>query len=142
MRKEVLVAIILGVGLGLAVAFGIWRANLALAPKLGALQTEAPLASPEPDNFSELVITQPENNLVVTKDTTLIKGAATPRATVVVTTGIDEYILEADADGSFEKEIELKVGLNEIKVISFDDSGSESQKRLVVVYTTELGETE
>lgn len=142
MRKEVLVAIVLGVGLGLAVAFGIWRANLALAPKQNSLQTEAPLVSPEPEDFSELVVTQPENNLVVMKDTTVIKGAATPQATIVITTGEDEYVLEADSDGSFEKEVELAAGPNEIKIASFDDLGSESQERLVVVYTTELSEGE
>lgn len=138
MRKEVFFAIILGVGLGVAVAFGVWRANLALVPKKDGLKTEVPLVSPKPTNFSELVITVPENNLVVTEDKTEIKGATTPRATVVITTGKEEYIFEAGTDGSFEKEVELAAGPNEIRIISYDDSGTESQERLVIVYTTEL----
>lgn len=140
MRKEVLVAIILGVGLGLAVAFGIWRANLALAPK-GA-QTENPLPTPGINAFSELVLTQPENNTVSEKDTVEVHGATQPFSTITITTGAEDYILEADNEGGFMQEVKLASGPNEIVVTSFDDEGEGTQEKLIVVYTTELGKAE
>lgn len=137
MRKEVLFAIILGVGLGVAVAFGIWRANQALAPREQA-QNQNTVPTPGPENFSELVITDPENQTVVFQDSVTIRGATTPGTTLAILTSDDEYILEADKEGGFEQEVKLVGGPNEIKVISFDESGGTSEERLVVVFTTEL----
>lgn len=137
MRREVLIAIVLGVGLGLAVAFGIWRANLALAPR-NAAQTENPLPTPGIEAFSELVLTQPETNTVVTKDSVELKGATNPGSTVAILTGSEEYVLQVDEEGSFEQEVDLAAGPNEVIVTSYDAAGNESLEKLIVVYTTEL----
>lgn len=139
MRKEVLLAIILGVGLGVVVAFGIWRANQALTPRDTA-QNQNVLPMPKPEDFSELVITEPENQAVVSQDSVIVRGAATPGATIAILASGNEYILEADKEGGFEQEVDLAPGPNEIKVISFASDGNTAEERLVVVYTTELSE--
>lgn len=139
MRKEVLVAILIGVILGALVAFGIWRANLALLPKKEAVQTEQqPLATQEEQKTSSLIITQPENNTIVSQDKVTIKGAASPNSTVVILTNLKDYVAETDKDGSFEQEIELEGGPNEILVTSYDEAGNETSQTLTLVYSTEF----
>lgn len=140
MRKEVLVAIILGVGLGALVAFGIWRANLAFSPKKEAMETPGieTSATPEPMQNTDLIITQPEESSVVNTDKVTIKGSATPRSTVVVITAVDQSISEADQDGSFQQDVTLDSGPNEVKIVSYDPSGNESSQTLNLVYSTQF----
>lgn len=141
MRREVLFAIVLGVGLGGLVAFGLWRANLIFAPnntnpKPLTEITSSP--SSEAVEVSDLIVTSPEDNLVVSEAAVKISGSATPRATIVILTPADEEILEAKNDGSFEAEVGLDGGPNEILVKSYDENGRESTQKLNVVYSTEL----
>ncbi len=61
MRKEVLVAIIIGFGLGLVITFGIWTANKALktaAPPTPPTE-EKEEVTPTPAPTLELLITSP-----------------------------------------------------------------------------------
>lgn len=144
MRREVFFAIVLGVGLGALVAFGLWRANLIFLP---GKETPRPLSeivsnTEESPESSDLIVTQPEDNLVVSEDTVTIKGSATPRATIVILTPAQEAVLEAGQDGSFEQEVELDGGPNEIIIKSFDEQGRESTQTLTIVYSTELTQAE
>lgn len=141
MRKEVLVAIISGIVLGLLVAFGIWRANLTLSSK-----------TPKPQNLnstqeqsqeiakSSLVVTQPENLSVVSQEKVLVKGTAEPKSVVLILANDSQQTLEAKQDGNFETEIELSGGPNEILVKSFNDQGVEAEQKITVVYSTEFEE--
>lgn len=139
MRKEVFIAILIGLILGGAVAFGIWRANLALVKE--EVQTEqSAIPSPQEQTPSSLIITQPENNAVVSEDRVTVKGAATPNANIVFLTNEDEIITQATREGTFEQEVELIGGANEITVIAYDDQGNESRSSVVVVYSTEFTE--
>lgn len=140
MRKEVLVAILIGIILGGLVAFGIWRANLAFLPQKEETKTEQ-TASPtsKPDaSLSSLIITQPENGSVIPESKVIIKGAAAPNSTVVILTESNDFITQADKDGGFEQEVELEGGPNEIIVIAYDDSGNETTQTLTLVYSTEF----
>lgn len=71
-----------------------------------------------------------------------IEGAASPEAIIVITTSSQEAIAQADKDGVFKQEIELKGGANEIKAQAFDKDGNGSEQTLTVVYSTEFGVTE
>lgn len=135
MRKEVLVAIIIGGLLGLAVAFGIWRANKALAPKTQVEPFPSPVAQEEK---SELIVTSPESGSVVSENKVLVQGSATPNATIVILYNEGEIIVQADEAGSFEQEVELSGGANEIKVAAYDEQGNQKEKTITVVYSTEF----
>lgn len=140
MRKEVLVAILIGIILGGLVAFGIWRANLAFLPQKEETKTEQ-TASPtsKPDaSLSSLIITQPENGSVIPESKVIIKGAAAPNSTVVILTESNDFVTQADKDGGFEQEAELEGGPNEITVTAYDDSGNETTQTLTLVYSTEF----
>lgn len=140
MRKEVLVAILIGAILGGAVAFGIWRANILLVPKKEAVQTQqtSPPAGQTTQETSSLIITQPENNSILSEGKVTIKGAATPNSTVVILTNSKDLVTQADKDGAFEQEVELDGGPNEITITAHDDSGNETTQTLTLVYSTEF----
>ena len=70
MRKEIIIAIGVGFVIGLIITFGIYTANKALKqksqPTAELPQAETPLPSPV-DETAVLEITEPENNIVVSK---------------------------------------------------------------------------
>ena len=74
MRKEVLLAIIAGGALGLAIAFGVWRLNTNLKPKvedtaipsqIPETPTVTPTPLPNPSEF-KVILTKPNNKSVLT----------------------------------------------------------------------------
>lgn len=139
MRKEVLIAIILGAALGLVIAFGIWRANLALAPREEVQVQVQP--TPTPEAFT-LVITSPEDNSVVAESEISVEGKTQPGATVVIQYDEGETVLIADENGSFASPVELVAGANTIVVSAFDEEGEGNEKALTVVFSTQFPEQE
>ena len=79
MRKEIIYAIIAGGLLGVVIAFGIWRANLALKVS----KTTQDQATPAPSAEFGISLVKPENNQVLTTSTTTLSGATKPGVTVV-----------------------------------------------------------
>src|SRR5258706_9094544 len=70
MRKEIFFAIIAGGGLGLLIAFGIWRANVMLKPrdsKSTSTSTKAPTATSFQSGDLKIVIASPFNMAVLTQ---------------------------------------------------------------------------
>lgn len=140
MKKEVLLAIIIGFALGLVITFGIWTANKAL--KQTAPQKEAPvqneLLEPTPTSLPalSLTITEPEDNSISEEDEIEISGQTAPGSTVALLYETDEEIIEADEKGLFTTTIPLEGGSNEIEIISFDQEGNEASQTLTIVYTT------
>lgn len=139
MRKEVLIAIIIGFGLGLVITFGIWTANRALrvsAPQKEVIPIEEPTPTPTPTPTFSLTLTAPEDNSISAEETIEVSGSTAPRAIVVILYQEGEKILEADEEGKFSTEITLAGGANEIKVSAFDQEGNEAERTLTVVYST------
>lgn len=143
MRREVLVAIVVGILLGAVVAFGIWRTNSYLvskqSPNTSTEQTTPQEEQKQAISTSQLVLTQPEDNSVSSQNFITVKGSATPKSTILVLGNSSEAITEAAADGSFEQDISLDGGANEITVLAYDDQGNESIQTTTVVYSTEFG---
>lgn len=138
MRKEVLIAIIIGFGLGLVITFGIWTANKALketAPTTVPTEEEAEV-TPTPMPALELVIVSPENNTISEKEIIEVSGQTASRAIIAITYPEGEKLLEADEDGSFSTEISLIGGDNLIEISAFNEEGDQATKTLTVVYST------
>jgi hypothetical protein len=143
MRREVIIAIILGVGLGVAVAFGVWRANIALSSKSSQANSLAQVnqnSQGDIPNSSDLLVSSPEDNSITSTESVIIKGSAVPKAIVVISSNVDNEIVQADTSGSFEKQITVDGGPNQIVVKSYDEQGNESQQKITVVYSTEFQE--
>lgn len=139
MRKEVLIAIIIGFALGLVITFGIWTANKALketAPKKEAPEEFVEEQIPTPTPTQLLVITSPEDNSISNKEKIEVSGKTFPQAVVVVLYEEGEKIIETDEEGNFNTEIALVGGANEITVTAYDKDGNEVSKSLTVVYST------
>lgn len=141
MRKEVLIAIVIGFALGLIITYGVWTANKALketAPKkeAPAQKTEEQLPTPTSTPQDLLIITSPEDNFLSNKEKIDVSGKTFPQATVVILYEEGEKIIEADEEGNFQSEITLVGGTNEITISTYDKDGNEVSKTLTVVYST------
>jgi len=144
MKKEVLLAIVIGFGLGLVITFGAWKANKTLkevAPKQQSpfqqTQEEEKILSPTPALPQlNLVITSPEDNSIINKEKVNISGKTSLQATLVITYEEGEKIIETDEDGNFNTEITLAGGANEIIIYAYDKEGNEASKTLNIVYST------
>lgn len=144
MRKEVLFAILIGAAVGLAIAFGIWRANKAFIPQRKEAgreaATTAAVGGPGEQQVqnSQLVVTSPENNSIVSSNKIVVEGTAPAESVIVITTNAAEVITQAAKDGAFAQEIEIDGGANEVKVASYDQEGNKSEVVLTIVYSTEF----
>lgn len=136
MRKEVILAIVAGGILGLVIAFGIWRANAALSPK-GKGNDPKPTPVVSVGDF-KITIAKPENNQVITETPTIISGITAANSFVVVSSEDADYIATSDGSGEFEIKTELNGGANQIRVASFDESGSSALAKLLLVYSSEF----
>jgi len=142
MKKEILIAIIIGFVLGLVITFGIWTANKSL--KEGATTQSKEVAenetnitpSPQAEEKLPLTIISPENNTLVNQEKLEIVGKTSPKAMVAIVYGEGEKIIEADEKGDFKQEITLVGGGNEITISAFDNEGNEVSKTLNLVYST------
>ena len=141
MKKEVVIAIIVGCALGLIITFGIWSANRQMDQSLDDEATPTPttaLASPTPEaeeGFS-LTIDSPPDNFLSDEEEISITGQTEPEAIIVLVSSGGEIILKADEEGRFETEVELEGGINEIVISAFSLEGEEAEKTLSLVYST------
>jgi hypothetical protein len=149
MKKEVILAIIIGALLGIVVAFGIWRANGAL--KLAG-QATAPSTSPHSSstpgtttapaattNTSQLAIFRPENEEVSTTDHITVNGSATPNSKVIIDSENSSYIAQVDASGNFTVDnVGLVGGINSLIITTFSNNSQLASKVVTVVLTNPL----
>jgi hypothetical protein len=137
MRKELFFAIGAGLILGLIIAFGIWRVNKTITPSDNN-KTETSESSPTPNAGFSITIANAENFDVVTDSPFKITGLTKPNIKVAISGEEKDYIFDSKNDGSFEKDISLIAGLNEIVINAFDLNGESVQKKLVLIYSSEF----
>ena len=134
MRKEVWLAIIGGIVLGLVIGFGVYRINFAF--KKGGPPQGSP--TPSPNNQSGLTIAKPNYDDVITSLPLKISGIASKDSWTVISTDTNDYVTKADDKGIFEKEIDLVGGVNQIIVSSITQDKNVSSQELRLVYSTQL----
>lgn len=147
MRKEVLLAIMVGAFIGSTIAFGIWRANKAFLPAKQVEATQTPNTITDKTSSDQtqtnvaqgsLLVTEPENNAVVATEKVTVKGAYLPNATIVIASTEGQAIVQSDKEGSFSAEISLTGGPNIVHISAYDSEGNESTNTLTIIYSTEL----
>lgn len=134
MRKELVWATIVGISLGLVIAFGVWRVNANLKPK-NIFVNSTPRPKTNPSDF-QIVLDGPENNDVVTTSSTTVSGITKPLSWITVSGEDDDYIIQADNEGVFTQDVNLISGVNQIKITAFDAAGSQSIQKVLVVYSS------
>lgn len=139
MRKEVLFAIIAGIGAGLFLAFGVWKLTSKVSKKVvispsPIVQNETPTPKP---GFA-ISITSPKNSSVVIDSKSTISGKSEPTSQIVISTSEDDYLVKVDENGDFIAEITLQPGLNIIKLTAFNSLGNEISAKLELVFSSEF----
>ena len=137
MRKELFFAIGAGLILGLIIAFGIWRVNKTITPSNNT-QNPTSEASPTPNVGFSITLSNVEDLDVITESPFKITGITKPNIKVTISAEEKDYILDSQKDGSFEKEVSLIAGLNEIIVKAFDQNGDSVETKIKLVYSSEF----
>lgn len=138
MKKEIVLAIVLGFTIGLIITFGIYTAQKALQQQAHppSSKTEQSSPPPQPLTSTNLLISSPQHETISNQETIEIVGTASPQAHIVILTATSEYITQADANGHFTQPIELEGGANTIKIISIDQQNEETTKEISVIFST------
>ncbi|CAN5280494.1 hypothetical protein BH10PAT2_BH10PAT2_3480 [soil metagenome] len=136
MKKEVLFAIFLGLGLGLIVTFGIYTARSAFLKKTDTTDvspTATPAATP---TDSSLSLFSPDDESVQFVSDVKVTGTTFPNAHVIVFINNTSNITTADATGNFSVATTLTEGSNVVTVRALDDNGNQAEQKRTVIYTT------
>jgi hypothetical protein len=139
MRKEVIIAILLGFVVGLFIAYGIYTANKAVKDTkiTQPISTNnESLPSPAPGLTFSLTLNEPEDNIVLNSDTATVSGQTEPKTVVAVMGEEGEELILSDEQGLFSTSLELIGGLNQIKVVAVDTNGNKQEKEINVIYST------
>ena len=142
MRKEVILAVIIGVLLGGVILYGI---NLANNSSKGSNNEEAEetttKATPTPSKTnSQISIAIPLDNSVVTDSVVSLKGTAKPNSNIAIISESDDILTTSDNAGSFSANINLINGENTIKVIVVDEKQATSSSSITVIKVATLPE--
>lgn len=151
MRKEVIFAVILGAILGLIVAAGAWRANSALrsntnsdtsilARDASRSNRDAGGPTPTPPSSSELSIQRPLPGEVSTSSEISVAGLTKPNSKIVINAENSDYFYYTDQSGSFDIQVDLIGGINNLIITSSPADSQFYEKPLAVVFTTAVSE--
>ncbi len=139
MRKEIIIAIIIGLCLGLVVAFGIRSARLSLAARK-TLSPTTPLSiqntDTNPNSNHSIFISVPEPNTITDQEKLTIVGSTTPDALVSIISDTDQVATNADSTGAFTSAINLNAGLNNIEIKSYNTQGETATTSFIIIYST------
>jgi len=145
MRKEVILAVIIGVILGGVILYGINLANTSSSKiNQGNTETEkgtskvTPSSSKKPDNLISILF--PPNNSVVTEAQLTLKGTTKPNVNIAIISESDDILTTSDKSGNFSEAINLISGENIITITIVDDKQATSSSTITVIRTTTLPE--
>lgn len=137
MKKELLLAVLIGLAVGLVIVFGVYRTRILLTPKN---QTTNLDASPSPeasaDILSNLVIHSPLDESIQESPDVTIAGTTNHNEFVVILVNDQDFVTTADDSGNFSISTTLEAGSNIIQVKSINEDGQVTTKELTVIYTT------
>ena len=106
MRKEVLLAILIGASLGLLITFAVYqsRRSVSEAQKDQVQEVLNNHTDNEEVDTSQLAITSPEDNSIVDSQRLIVSGNTQANNFIVIFVNNEEIITNADDSGNFSKE--------------------------------------
>lgn len=124
MRKEVSLAVIIGIILGAIILYGINLANQStknLPQNTKTTTTPSPTLTKEGStdtnkNGNKISVTSHVNNQVVFENKITLVGKANANSTVAVVSSLTEEIIQSNATGAFSITIDLEQGENIIEL--------------------------
>lgn len=140
MRKEVIIAIVIGLVMGLFITYGFYHSQR--VPDSSQVSTIAELEEVEPELVIEngkLTIHNPEDETLQEEAAVNVTGSTTPNSFVVIFINNTPYVTQADETGNFARDLELSPLANVITVHSIEESGEvNTAQRSIVVFDEEL----
>lgn len=138
MRKEVIIAIILGLGLGFIITFGIYRTQVALRSTPSSDEQAEALKTPTtnltPTTEQELAVRNPEDGLITAEESTVVTGQSEANTPVVLLVNSTEYLSTTDDGGNFSFDVPLRQGSNVLTLYVLREDGSSlTDQRTVIV---------
>ncbi len=137
MRKEVVLAIFLGLILGGIIVLGYYRSH--------PVNRQAPASNIQPTpglateiNSDILVVSDPADGDIFALPVATVSGTTQNNARVFIITPNESLIVKPSNTGVFSQEIELDGGINQVQIVAIDDQGHRADRQLQLVYTTEL----
>ena len=136
MKKEVGVAIFIGLIFGIIITIGLYRARMS-AINRGNPTNIISSPTPEPSGQnSTLVLNSPEDESIQSTKNITVAGTTTPHAFVVVFINDRDFLTSADSTGHFSLAADLEAGSNIITVHSIDEDGKSTDEEKTVIYST------
>lgn len=140
MNKDTVVASVIGFGLGLIAAIGLWVVPRIL-PKTKPAETPTTEISSETkaeqvSGTTSLEVTSPSDGQILKSDSLTIQGKATTAEYIVVTTTQEFQVVKPTPDGEFAAKFALQEGANEIRITGYQGNATEA-KTLTVFYWKE-----
>jgi len=140
MKKEVIISILFGFGVGLLITFGIYQTQnskpLELISPIGKDQENIVLETPPVGTSNILNIVSPIDQSYFKEPKIKIIGTTSPGSVVAIVYEKGEKVINSERTGNFETEIPLDSGENEIEITSISENGERVSKIITIVYTT------
>lgn len=140
MKKEVIIAIIIGFAIGLVITFGIYRAQ----QSLNLENTSSPepntniiIPTSPPETAPDITVASPENGSLIDTSQVRITGTTTPQALLSFIGSKDATTANADKQGNFSSIITLFEGVNSIIIESYDSAGNKSTETITLIFLPE-----
>jgi len=142
MRKEILLAIFVGITLGLMITFGIYqnRENSQSNQNIASDELVSnQLASDSSDTQdSVLSISTPEDNLLTEQKSLIVSGTTSANSMVIIFVNNTEVVATSDAGGNFSKEVTLDKGGNYLQIYALNENNQTVKKEKSVIYDPDL----
>lgn len=138
MRKEVILAIIIGIILGAVVLYGLKIANQTVESTKSENAAPSPTVAqtPTPTPVDFLTIDTPNDHAVVFTPTVTIKGHTKPDNAIAITSESTDDIIQSDTQGAFTTDLQLIGGENVITATIVLPNGNTLSKTLTIIYTS------
>lgn len=138
MRKEILLAVFVGITLGLMITFGIYQnsENAKSGQDSSTDQLINNVVSTESATIQDpqLVINSPEEDFLSNEEELIVSGSGIPDSFVVILVNDVESISNTDESGNFSIKVKLIKGGNLIEIDSIDEDGKQISKQRTVIY--------
>lgn len=138
MRKEILLAVFVGITLGLMITFGIYQnsENAKSGQDSNTDQLINNVVSTQSATIQDpqLVINSPEEDFLSGEEELIVSGSGIPDSFVVILVNDVESISNTDESGNFSIKVKLIKGGNLIEINSIDEDGKQISKQRTVIY--------
>lgn len=143
MRKEVILAVIIGILLGGVILYGINLANDSSRLNQSGNDSEnntqvTPSTTKKPDNQVSIIF--PQDHAVITDAQLTLKGSTKANSNIAIVTESDDILTMSDNNGNFSSIINLISGENLITVTAVDEKLATSSSAIYVIRTATLPE--